>query len=65
MHHLLCFAVSAAAAKPESTEQLAWNAQVDAVRKLYKHALWEFLSPELVLMFWSLSYSDIHCPTAR
>ena len=47
------------------SDQLAWGKQIDMVRSLYHGDMWQILSPELVLTFWSLSYGDIFFPGAR
>ena len=53
-------------AETEATpEQIAWERQVGMVRQLYKPEVWDILSPELVLCFWSLSLSDVYFPKAR
>lgn len=48
-----------------SGEQQLWNKQIQMIRGLYKEDLWQILSPELVLTFWSLSYGDIFFPAER
>jgi hypothetical protein len=48
-----------------SPDQVAWDEQVSMVKQLYKPDVWEILSPELVLSFWSLSYADIYFPKAK
>lgn len=57
-------APSAGADVPDEA-QSAWAQQVAMVRKLYPETLWDVLSPDLVLTFWSLCLSDIHFPAAR
>lgn len=58
-------AVVAEAGAVASPGQVAWEGQVTMVKQLYRAEVWENLSPELVLCFWSLSLSDIHFPKAR
>lgn len=62
-----CFCADQGVDKISETKevQAAWDKQVQMIRSLYKEELWKVLSPELVLTFWSLSYSDIFNPAAR
>lgn len=57
--------VAAPERKPVSKEAAAWQEHVEVVRQLYSESLWETLSPDLVLAFWSLALPDILFPASR
>ena len=40
-----------------------WDGMLREVTALKPALLWQSLSPELYITFWSLSIQDIYCPT--
>ena len=61
----LVTAVNAAAEAPTDEDSKGWQDAVSDIRSALPGNVWESISPEFFMAFWSLRYEDIVVPSDR
>ncbi|KAK9839458.1 hypothetical protein WJX81_003560 [Elliptochloris bilobata] len=56
---------AAAANGAGAGRNLPWGELLTAARRVLPEAAWKSLTPDFYLLFWTLSYNDIHVPLAQ
>ncbi len=51
--------------QPAAEDTEGWQEAVDDVRSALPESVWESISPEFYMAFWSLRYEDIFVPSDR